>query len=233
MSSWNDQHRTAIEAVARRFSATGEASDLPDPPITLNGKRVVVNIATVKPQTTNRAKAMPRLRFDKVVVGLMGRLKATLGKIVPDGLTVLLAVTAPIRLPSKTAAALEKKVQALLGRQSAGRDTKRSVHGNRVRIRLLKHKSRAPQLIGFVHNPDSDSLLLLDMTRELLDLIFKTEATSGTVPGADRWLVLISDDGISWLDAYRHVCSQVRGLTEFKKILMVLGDSRVEVLAEA
>jgi hypothetical protein len=30
---------------------------------------------------------------------------------VPDGMTVLLTITAPIRLPSKTAASLEDKIQ--------------------------------------------------------------------------------------------------------------------------
>jgi hypothetical protein len=42
------QERTAIEAVARRFSATWEkGSDLPDAYITLAGKRVAVDITTL------------------------------------------------------------------------------------------------------------------------------------------------------------------------------------------
>ena len=115
--------------------------------------------------------AKPRLRFDKVATRLIERLQATLGETVPDGMTVLLTITAPIRLPSKTAASLEDKIQTLLGRRSPGRgrDEKDTIHGNRVRIRLLKDKSeRAPKMIGFVHNSDSDPLLLLNMTRELL-----------------------------------------------------------------
>jgi hypothetical protein len=112
------------------------------------------------------------LRFDKVATRLIERLQATLGETVPDGLTVLLTITAPIRLPSKTAAALEDKIQTLLGRGSRGRDEKDTIHGNRVQIRLLRDQSeRAPKMIGFVHHSDSDPLLLLNMTRELLELI--------------------------------------------------------------
>src|SRR5437879_11840487 len=110
--------------------------------------------------------------FEKVATRLIERLQATLGETVPDGTTVLLTITAPIRLPSKTAASLEDKIQTLLGRGSPGRDEKDTIHGNRVRIRLLRDESeRAPRMIGFVHNSDSDALLLLNMTRELIDLI--------------------------------------------------------------
>jgi hypothetical protein len=87
MSDLKKQERTAIEAVARRFSATWEKGG--DPP----------------------DAAKPRLRFDKVATRLIERLHATLGETVPDDITLLLTITAPIRLPSKTAASLEDKIQ--------------------------------------------------------------------------------------------------------------------------
>ena len=136
------------------------------------GKRVAVDISTLERRGTGQGNATkPRLRFDKVATRLIERLQATLGEIVPDGITVLLTITAPIRLPSKTAASLEDKIQPLLGRGSPGRDEKDTIHGNRVQIRLLREGSeRAPKMIGFVHNSDFDPLLLLNMTRELLEL---------------------------------------------------------------
>jgi len=103
------------------------------------------------------------LRFDKVATRLLERLRANLDEAVPDGMTVLVTITAPIRVPSKTAAALEDKIESLLRRGSPGRDERLAIHGNRVRIRLLPHASpRAPRLVGFVHNSDSDPLLLLN-----------------------------------------------------------------------
>ena len=104
------QERTAIEAVARRFSATWEkGSDPPDAFIMVDGKRVAVDITTLKRRRTGQGNAAtPRLRFDKVATRLIERLQATLGETVPDGMTVLLTITAPIRLPSKTAASLEE-----------------------------------------------------------------------------------------------------------------------------
>jgi len=234
MSNPKEHERTALEAVARRFSARLEKDgNLPHARIIVAGKRIAVHIAKLKQRCTAHGKAAkPRLRFDKVVIGLMEHLQVTLGKAVPDRTTVLLTVTAPIRLPSKTAVALKAKIQILLDRRSPPRDAKGTIHGNRVRIRLLRHEAeRAPKMIGFVHNPDSDWLLLLDMTRDLLELIFKAQASRATKPAGEHWLVVITAEGTSHLQAYLYICSQLRASTKFKKILMVAGVDRVEVLA--
>ena len=233
MRDLKKQERTAIEAVARRFSATWKkGSDPPDAYIMVDGKRFAVDIIALKRRGTDQGNdARPRLRFDKVATRLIERLQATLGDTVPDGMTVLLTVTAPIRLPSKTAASLEDKIQTLLGRGSPGRDEKDTIHGNGVQIQLLRDESRrAPKMIGFVHNADSDPRVLLNMTRELLEAI-STEA--GRRPprlAADRWLVVISARGISCLEAYRYIYSRLRGAPVFKKILVVFGDGRVGIL---
>jgi hypothetical protein len=232
MRDLKKQERTAIEAVARRFSATWEkGSDPPDAYIMVAGKRVAVDITTLKRRGTGQGNAAkPRLRFDKVATRLIERLQATLGETVPDGMTVLLTITAPIRLPSKTAASLEDKIPTLLGRGSPGRDEKDTIHGNHVRIRLLRAGSeRAPKMIGFVHNSDSDPLLLLNMTRELLALI-SAEAGRRARLGDDRWLVVISARGISCLEAYRYIYSRLRMAADFKRILMVFDDGRVGML---
>jgi hypothetical protein len=231
MRDLQKQERTAIQAVAGRFSATWEQDS--DPPmLRVAGKRVAVEITTFKRRGARLGHAAkPRLRFDKVATRLMERLQATLGKTVPDGMTVLLTITAPIRLPSKTAASLEDKIQTLLGRGSAGRDEKDTIHGNRIRIRLLRAASgRAPKMIGFVHNSDSDPLLLLNMTRELLESISAEAGRRATRHGGDRWLVVISAEGISCLEAYRYIYAQVRMATAFKKVLIAFADGRVGTL---
>jgi hypothetical protein len=235
MRDLKKQEQTAIEAVARRFSATWEkGSDPPDAYILVAGKRVAVDIKTLNPRDNGRSNATkPRLRFDKVATGLIGRLHATLGETVPDGTTVLLTVTAPILLPSKTAASLQDKIRTLLGRGSTGRDEKETVHGNRVQIRILKVESeRAPKMIGFVHNPESDPLLLLNMTGESLELISAEAGRRAPRLAGDRWLVVISAAGFSCLEAYRYIYSQLGMATDFEKILMVFGDGRVGILTE-
>jgi len=234
MRDLNKQQRTAIETVARRFSATWEkGSDPPDAYIIVAGKRVAIDITTLKWRgtlTVNAAK--PRLRFDKVATRLIQRLQATLGETVPDGMTVLLTITAPIRLPSKTAAALEGKIDTVLGRESPSRDEKITIHGNRVQIRVLRDASeRAPKMIGFVHNPDSDPLLLLNTTRELLDVISAGAGRRAMRHAGDRWLVLMSASGISWLEAYRYIYSQLRMAADFEKVVIVFGDGRVGILS--
>jgi len=233
MRDLTKQERTAIEAVARRFSATWESgSDPPDAYVIVAGKRVAVDITTLKRRRTGQGDAVkPGLRFDKVATRVIERLQATLGRTVPDGMTVLLTITAPIRLPSRTAASLEDRIHALLGRGWSGRDEKATMHGNRVQMRLAKDESeRAPRLIGFVHNPDSDPLLLFNMTRDLLELA-STEAARRAPRFADeRWLVVRSSGGSSCLEAYRYIYSQLRTATDFTKILMVFDDGRVGML---
>ena len=87
-------------------------------------------------------------------------------------------------------------------------------------------------MIGFVHNPESDPLLLLNMTCELLELI--SAAAGWRAPGlaGDRWLVVISARRSSCLEAYRCIYSQLRMATGFQKILMVFRDGRVGTLTE-
>jgi hypothetical protein len=232
MRDLKKQERTAIEAVARRFSATWEkGSDPPYAYIMVAGKRVAVDITTLHRRGTKGNAAKPRLRFDKVATRLMERLQATLGETVPDGMTVLLTITAPIHLPSKTAASLEDKIQTLLGRGSPGREVQDTIHGNRVQIRLLRDQSeRAPKMIGFVHNSDSDPLLLLDMTGELLELFSAEAARRAPRLAGDRWLVVISARKFSCLGVYRHIYSQLRMATHYEKILMVFGDGHVGTL---
>jgi len=233
MKHLNKQERTAIEAVAKRFSATWETGNHPpDAYLMVAGKRIAVHITLLKRRgPSDRNDAKPGLRFDKVATRLMERLQATLGETVPDGTTVLLTVTAPIRLPSKTAAALEDKIKALLGPRSAGRDQKETIQGNHVRIRLLTDKSeRAPKMIGFVHNSDSDPLLLLNMTRELLERLSAEAGRPAPKLANDRWLVFVSDRGIAYLEAYRYIYSQLRRATGFQKVVMVFEDGRVGML---
>jgi hypothetical protein len=93
---------------------------------------------------------------------------------------------------------------------------------------LKVESERAPKMIGFVHNPESDPLLLLNMTGELLELI---SAEAGR-RAADRWLVVISAAGFSHLEAYRYIYSQLGMATDFEKILMVFGDGRLGIVTE-
>jgi len=231
MRDLKKQERTAIEAVAGQFSATLEKdNDSPDVYIMVAGKRVTVDITTLKRHGTGQAK--PRLRFDKVATRVIKRLQAALGEIVPDGMTVLLTITAPIRLPSKTAATLEDKIRTLLGRGLAGREEKDTINGNRVRILFLRNDTvRAPKVIGFVHNAESDPRLLFNMTQELLELISGEVTRRTTSRAGERWLVAICARDSSYSEVYRYIYSQLTTETVYQKTVMVFGDGRVAMLA--
>lgn len=234
MKDLNKQEQTAIEAIARRFSAMLEkGDDSGEVYLTVAGKRVAIDIATLKRHgTTAKGKtAKPHLRFDKVATRVVQRLQAALAEKAPNGVTVLLTITAPIRLPSKTVDAIEGKIRTLLRRASSVREEIDTINGNRVRILCLRDKTaRAPKLIGFVHNPESDPRLLFTMTRELLELIGSTARGRSTRAG-DRWLVAICARASSYSEAYRYIYSQLGAGTIHRRIVMVFGDGRVEILA--
>ena len=121
MSGLGKRERAALEAVARHFSATWEKGEAPpDAYLTIAGKRIAVEVTTTKQRIAERGGlTKPRLRFDRVALGFVRRLQAALSASVPDGRTLILTITAPIRVPSKTAAALEDNIRTYLARHSA------------------------------------------------------------------------------------------------------------------
>jgi hypothetical protein len=109
------------------------------------------------------------LRFDRVVGRVLGDLRAFSEGTEPHGVTVLVTLTAPIRLPARTVEALRVRIGALLAAGATSQDEADTIHGNQVRLRLVNHAaSRPPKLVGFVHNPDSDPGRLLDLAERWL-----------------------------------------------------------------
>jgi hypothetical protein len=232
MSRLDKAEQAAIELVARRFSATWEEADgrSPDAYLTIAGKRIAVNVTAIQPGIAEWTR--PHLRFDRVALGLVRRLRAGLSEVVPDGEAVVLTVTAPIRLPAKTIAALENQVKAGLALQPPQVEIKAAICGNQVRARLLKGGGgRMPKIVGFVHNPESDAELLLGLTQRMLQTI---GAAADRPPPAvfigDRWLVVANEDGPAHIETYRQIYSQLSMSTDFNEVLMVLAGGRVESL---
>jgi hypothetical protein len=107
----------------------------------------------------------PRLRFDKVARRFVSHLRTALRDAVPDGTIVTFTITAPIRLASKTAVALEAHIRELLARRAKQAESEQTIHGNQIRVRVVRTGSTRPaQVVGYVHTPDpsaADALLTL------------------------------------------------------------------------
>jgi hypothetical protein len=230
------QEQVAIGLVARHYSAMWETDGTPpESYVSIAGKRILIDVTNAG---QNNAKwsgsAKARLRFDRVAVGLVRRLKDSLHESVPDERAVILTVSAPIRLPSKTAAALEDVIRTALVHRPVPKECKHTIHGNRVRVRLAKCGSKQEsKVIGLVHNPDSDPDMLLDITESMLQCI--GAAAGRPVPAGfagDRWLVVVNEHGHSRIETYRQIYSQLSMPTDFTKILMLFAGGRVEILTE-
>jgi hypothetical protein len=166
----------------------------------------------------------PRLRFDRVALGLLERLRASLQDDVPSGVTVVLTVTAPIRQDSKTTLAIEERVRELLGKRSGRVDLTDTIHGNEVQIRLMRGgNTSTSRLAGFVHNRDPVPNILFDITRALLERVRQSFA-------AGSWLVLAIEDEPLWMKTYAHVCAQLFAKTDLQRVILVDSNAGVTTL---
>lgn len=110
------------------------------------------------------AAAGIRLRFDKVALRLLSDVRAGVGQMLPVDQSIAFTVTAPIKLPAKTSAALQERL-----RESCTPGWNTTINGNEIRARVVRNVSRdMPRVIGFVHNPEIDGDLLLDIAETIL-----------------------------------------------------------------
>jgi hypothetical protein len=213
---------TAVESIARRYAATqvrrqGAAGGC----FRIGNRRVCLEVLDM-----SRARsAEPRLRFDRVALGLIARLQESLSASVPDGRTVVVTVTAPSRQDSRTGAILSQEIGGLL---AAGRTSlRRTIHGNRTEVRILAGgTARTPRLVGFVHNPKPDPALLFEATRCVLARIDSGKSTRS----GERWLVIDNRDGLSPVRALAQVCSALRVAQVFRRILLADPGDRIRAL---
>lgn len=125
---------------------------------------LVIYTSTIERQIVERiAGAKLRLRFDRVVRWLVEDLKADLTELVPEGEALLFTVTAPIKLPAKTATALKRLARG----EFSGGEFRGSIHGNKVRIRrLVGIANPLPRVVAFVHNPECDANVILKLAEQ-------------------------------------------------------------------
>lgn len=126
---------------------------------------IAVDMVAIDPRHAEGLSTV-RLRFDREALRFIDDVQAGLRDRVPAGKTLMFAITAPLRLASKTAAALVEKVHKDLAHRPRRFDLDETIHGNRVCVRLAKGVSN--RAIGFVHNPDCDPKILFDATQALL-----------------------------------------------------------------
>jgi hypothetical protein len=110
------------------------------------------------------------------------RRPATLAGIVPEDQTVIFTLTAPIKLPAKTAAAIEGLVRDGL----TDSEVRNTTHGNHVRLRRVAGvPAEMPRVVGFVHNPEADASLILALAEARLLAAISTLASCDPASGRE------------------------------------------------
>ena len=109
------------------------------------------------------------LRFDRVVVRVLERLSHALDAEPRADVTVLLALTAPIRAAEKMVAGLQREIGALLQAGHPGQGRRLELYGNRAELRLVERSpAEARSLLGFVHSSDVEAATILDLAERWL-----------------------------------------------------------------
>jgi hypothetical protein len=109
------------------------------------------------------------LRFDRVVVAVLSKLRSFADSAAPKDVAVLVAITAPILLPAKTLEGLQRGIGELLSGRGPAGDRTAILWGNDTRLRLVARiPQRSPRLIGFVQNRGSTPEALFDLAERWL-----------------------------------------------------------------
>ena len=213
MSNAGERKQAAMAAVAKYTRGTSKQ----------------VDVALVEAQVPSRSKVTPpRLRFDRVVLRVFERLRTALRGELPSGVTVVVTITAPIRVPGKTITATEERIRALLGKRATRGRLTETIHGNEVRIHVIRgRKTPTSALVGFVHNRDADTAVLFDLTQALLKSVESASRIRKGAPGARRLAIAMEDEPL-WTQTYRHVCDQLFVQTDFERIYLVDSQGRLE-----
>jgi hypothetical protein len=109
------------------------------------------------------------LRFDRVVVRILGDIRQSIEQHVPKNLIVIMTITAPIKHPTKTADDVAKEIKDYLKSDIQKQDSILTVFENNIQLRVAQSSPKqSEKFIGLVHNPDIDATMLLDLAARWL-----------------------------------------------------------------
>lgn len=223
----------ALTRIAEHFGGTVMPGANPQAAyLVRRGRRIVLDVIAVGSIVPLPSSKPPRLRFDRGVLRLFERLRAGLDEAVTAGTTVVVTVTAPIRVWAKTAVEMVGRTRTLLVSRTAKAELAVEVHSNQIRIHILRGRpALVPKVVGFVHNRDSDPNPLFDLARVLLRALGAV-TRADTARRGHRWLVLVIEDPATWIKTYGHVCSQLVADSDFERVVLVGPDGQVSTLDE-
>jgi len=126
-------------------------------------------IATGRLPPSGGDNPLPRLRSDTVARRVMSGLQQSLNDAIPDGVTIILTISAPVRVPAATVKAIDQRLRREFLSRSAEQDFRESVLGNDVHVRIVNQsRPGAPKLVASVCNPEPSPIGLLDLIEAYL-----------------------------------------------------------------
>ncbi|WP_218313219.1 hypothetical protein [Alteromonas antoniana] len=109
------------------------------------------------------------LRFDRVVLRVLGDIRTFTESEIECGQTILLVVSAPIFKPVKTIEGIKIEITNILNDNNYGQQCIKAIEGNQINLRLVQSNGRH-KFIGFVQNIDQCSQNLMDLAEKWIRL---------------------------------------------------------------
>jgi hypothetical protein len=223
-----------INAVARAFSGTWRpGEDPPDAYLAVGPEAIAVEITTLTQHVTDDRGTRPRLSDDIATAKLANDLNDELQSLIPDGYTIGLILSSPIREPRKTKAALAEIIRShLLDLSSLVPDRKLDVRGNPVTLYAdhhgeMQYKKVSAAFMNRGSNPD-----IQENVAHILEerIAAKSQSCARLREHGPLWLALLNDYWLTDADTYRHALSLMTISHPFQKLLLIGGDGSVEHL---
>jgi len=229
MAELSGAERGAIAAVARWCSGDWEEGQGPAVAhLTVDGRRIGVDVAIIGRRGPGRTGARARFRDDKVARRVLRDLESAVNAQAPGGRTVIVTLGAPIKVANQMLAQLTQILVTGLKSGTPDVEERLEILGNRVRYRVLGDGSAwTSRAVGFVFSGDPSCGELAEAMVGLRDVI---AAKATCAPAGERWLVLAGGDWIADIKTYRRAFSYLAIPGGFEKVLMVFGGGRVEAV---
>lgn len=227
----HDDEEFAITSVERKFGGTWRVGENPpDAYLKIGAREIAVEISTLMQHVTDDRGTRPRLSDDRPAIDLANELDAELHGLIPDGQTVGLVLSSPIRKFRQTKTALAKQLRERLpDGKSFTAETVIEINGNVIKIQRHYDHRDNKKMWGVITN-SSSSPNIMENARNILEerIAVKTKKCAGIVGNNPLWLVLINDYFLADASNYKNVLSSFSPVHPFEKVVLVNTDGTAE-----
>lgn len=213
-----------------------EGEDPPDIYLTINGKKIAVEITRLSPVSFDENGGMQNRNTQDIFgVNLCNELDSKLKSKVPPEIDVVLALHVPVNNPRRYKKELFKLIESILDKEiKVGSRQTASVLGHKVDINFVSNRAHSKKkIVGVIFNDNSNAHILSNAITIMKDRILeKGQKCKNILPSGTKWLALLNDYWLADSDTYSQAIKSISTKHGFEKIFLVSDHGAVSELAE-